>query len=97
MAESEGKKNKTETTDKPEKQQQQPAEQKKYEGYLAQVVDLAPVRTGIYGEIKQAMCKVLEGKDKGRVIRRNVAGRIKVGDMIRLPDTSREDRSIVAR
>ena len=96
MAESEGKRNKAETTDKPEKQQQ-PAEQKKYEGYLAQVVDLAPVRTGIYGEIKQAMCKVLEGKDKGRVIRRNVAGSIKVGDMIRLPDTSREDRSIVAR
>ncbi len=58
---------------------------------------MAKGRTGIYGEIKQAMCKVLEGKDKGRVIRRNVAGKIVKGDFIRLPDTSREDKRIMAR
>ncbi|MDE1822754.1 MAG: hypothetical protein KGI00_01720 [Candidatus Micrarchaeota archaeon] len=81
---------------KPPQQQQQPQE-KRYEGYLAEVVEVNQNRTGIYGEIKQAMCKVLEGKDKGRVIRRNVAGRIYVGDIIRLPDTTREDKPIRAR
>ena len=72
-------------------------EGKKFEGYLAEVVEVNPNRTGIYGEIKQAMCRVLEGRDTGRVIRRNVSGRIKVGDKIRLPDTTREDKPIRAR
>ncbi len=68
-----------------------------FDGYLAEVVDVVRGRTGIYGEIKQAMCKIMEGKDKGRVIRRNFAGRIKKGDLIRLPDTSKEDKRIMAR
>ncbi len=72
-------------------------EVKRFEGYLAEVVEVNPNRTGIYGEIKQAMCRVLEGRDTGRVIRRNVSGRIKVGDKIRLPDTTREDKPIRAR
>ncbi len=74
-----------------------PAPEKTFDGYLAEVVDVVHGRTGIYGEIKQAMCKIMEGKDKGRVIRRNVAGKIRKGDMIRLPDTSREDKKIMAR
>lgn len=72
-------------------------EEKKFEGFLAEVVSVEGSRTGIYGEIKQAMCKILEGRDRGRVIRRNFAGRIKKGDMVRLPDTSREDKKIMAR
>ncbi|MGC8479460.1 MAG: 30S ribosomal protein S28e [Candidatus Micrarchaeia archaeon] len=68
-----------------------------FDGYLAEVVDVVKGRTGIYGEIKQAMCKIMEGKDKGRVIRRNFAGKIQKGDIIRLPDTSREDKRIIAR
>lgn len=79
---------------KPSAPQQQ--QQKPLEGYLAEVVDIAG-RTGIYGEVKQALCKIMEGKDKGRVIRRNVAGKIKIGDLIRLPDTTREDKPIRAR
>lgn len=76
---------------------QQPSDERKFEGWLTEVVDVSILRTGIYGEIKQAMCKILEGKDKGRVIRRNVAGKIQVGDIMRLPDTSREDKPIRAR
>ncbi|MCL4365028.1 MAG: 30S ribosomal protein S28e [Candidatus Marsarchaeota archaeon] len=76
---------------------QKGSEGKKFEGYLTEVVDVSVGRTGIYGEIKQAMCRILEGKDKGRVIRRNVAGKIRIGDMMRLPDTSREDKPIRAR
>lgn len=72
-------------------------EEKRFEGFLAEVVGVEPNRTGIYGEIKQAMCRIMEGRDKGRVIRRNFAGRIKKGDLIRLPDTSREDKRIMAR
>ncbi len=72
-------------------------EERRFNGYLAEVVNVEQARTGIYGEIKQAMCKILDGKDKGRVIRRNIAGQIQVGDIIRLPDTSREDKRIVAR
>ena len=78
-------------------QQDKQDPEKKFEGYLAEVVEVNPNRTGIYGEIKQAMCRVLEGRDTGRVIRRNVSGRIKVGDKIRLPDTTREDKPIRAR
>lgn len=74
-----------------------PEKGERFEGFLAEVVGVEPNRTGIYGEIKQAMCKILEGRDKGRVIRRNFAGRIKKGDLIRLPDTSREDKRIMAR
>lgn len=64
-------------------------------GYLAEVVDVnTHVKTGISGEIYSVSCKILEGNDKGRIIRRNVLGPIKIGDVVRLPDTSREAREI---
>jgi small subunit ribosomal protein S28e len=64
-------------------------------GYLAEVVDVnTRVKTGISGEIYSISCKILEGNDKGRIIRRNVLGPIKIGDVVRLPDTSREAREI---
>jgi small subunit ribosomal protein S28e len=77
----------------------QPAqhEERQFDGFLSEVVEVLKVRTGIYGEIKQVMCKILEGRDKGRVIRRNIVGRVKVGDRLRLPDTSREAREIRAK
>jgi small subunit ribosomal protein S28e len=67
---------------------------KQYDGYLAEIVDIQPSRTGMFGSIMQVMCKIMEGKDKGRVIRRNISGRVKIGDIIRLGDTSREDKPI---
>ena len=68
-----------------------------FEGYLVQVVEVIKGRTGIYGEVRQVMCKILEGPDKGRVIRRNVGGKVKVGDILRLPDTTREAKQIRVR
>ena len=69
-------------------------EQKKFDGFLAEVVEKMPNRTGMFGSVLQVMCKGMEGRDKGRVIRRNITGRVKVGDIIRLSDTSREDKPI---
>jgi small subunit ribosomal protein S28e len=65
-----------------------------FDGFLAEIVEIQPNKTGMFGSIHQAMCKILEGKDKGRVIRRNLSGRLKIGDIIRLGDTSREDKPI---
>jgi small subunit ribosomal protein S28e len=72
-------------------------QQRTFDGYLAEIVEVQPRKTGMFGSIIQVMCKILEGKDKGRVIRRNISGRAKPGDMIRLGDTSREDKPITVK
>ena len=69
--------------------------QQQFSGFLAEIVEINKRRkTGIYGEIYQVSCKILEGRDKGRIIRRNMLGPAMVGDVIRLPDTNREAREI---
>jgi small subunit ribosomal protein S28e len=79
----------------PEKPQQQEKQQQPLSGYLAEIVDInMKVKTGISGEIYSISCKILEGNDKGRIIRRNILGPVKIGDVVRLPDTSREAREI---
>ena len=70
-------------------------QQRQFSGYLAEIVEInTKAKTGIYGEIYSVSCRILEGKDKGRIIRRNMLGPAKVGDIIRLPDTSREAKEI---
>jgi len=62
----------------------------------AEIVEVK-AKTGVYGEIYQVLCKVLEGAEAGRVILRNVKGPVKKGMVIMLIEPEREAKEIRAR
>ena len=66
------------------------------QGTPAKVVKIVG-RTGVYGEVHQVMAKILEGRNAGRIIRRNVLGRVNEGDILMLLNTEEEAKQIRAK
>ncbi|MFH1238170.1 MAG: 30S ribosomal protein S28e [archaeon] len=64
------------------------------EGVVPAIVEATLGRTGTRGEITQVKCKILQGKNRGKSMRRNVLGSIKKRDILMLRETEIEARRL---
>ena len=77
--------------------QAQPAEAKGSVNFTFAVpakVEEVVGKTGTRGEAMQVRCKILDGRDKNKSMRRNVRGPVQVGDVLMLRETEIEARPL---